>query len=288
MSINRRLSVARGKSKKKEDFPSLVQIVNEENVKPEKLHNRRVVLRAVNEFKIAYLSGDYAKAEYWFRELEEVYTAPKSRKDTYIHPSELFHGCPRKMFYRVSGYEETDNVIVEHTAETRRTFDVGTFYHRYIQKLLKRSSHLSFTDEVPILNEARKLKGNTDGVIYFIEISGVKVILEIKTINDYGYGVVVRQNSPHDYHVAQASIYAKELDAEWICFLYVNKNNSQMKDFYVNVSDPKYKPLQDDAYEKIDRVLKAVETKKPPMRRCSSELDAEAFKCPYFSECFHK
>ena len=111
---------------------------------------------------------------------------------------------------------------------------------------------------------------------------GEKVVLEIKTMNDYQWKKAVFK--PFDHHEFQASIYARELGAKKILYLYINKNTSEIKEFLVPVNEDQLE-LAD---RKMNRVIKAVKSKKVPERVCGDRFCDTASTCAWASLCFKR
>lgn len=261
-------------------FPSVVTLIDKENMKPEERHSHRKTLIALSEFSESFRKNGKDGSMLEFSNLMDCYFAPDERDIENIHPSELLDACPRALYYRITDVEPTNKVSRGVGAKTMRTFHVGSWYHWYIQNLLYRSGILK-KHEVEFHNKELRLIGKADGLIILV---GEDLILEIKTINSYGYGGVVKRGKPLDHHIYQASIYAKELKVSKILFLYINKDTSDM--FEVILLEKDFKDYQEDAYEKVNIVHDAVDKGTPPKRPCMSPMDDMAVKCAYCNHCF--
>ena len=89
------------------------------------------------------------------------------------------------MAYDVMKIAPTDAMSRSIGAELQRTFDVGTWYHIYMQSILYQIGLLEAA-EVPVVNKDKFLNGKADGV-FKEEVFGEKVVLEIKTMNTWNY-----------------------------------------------------------------------------------------------------
>lgn len=214
-----------------------------------------------------------------FFEFYDVFTAPAPRAGGVFHPSQLLDGCERAMYYDLHGDAPTER-RTPNPAQLQRTFDVGTWYHTYVQNILYNNGILEQA-EVPVFNKERYINGSADGVIK-AWVFGEKAVLEIKTMNSFTYSKAIF--APFKKHVFQASIYARELGIRKILFLYINKDTSEMKDFLVDVD----KEELEKADGIMDRVIEAVEKEEAPKRKCKVATSETACSCVFRSLCFSK
>lgn len=224
--------------------------------------------------------GDFNRDKF-FKEFNSLYTlvmAPAKRASGVFHPSQLLDGCSRCYTYDLMGTEPSDSRGKTFPAEIIRTFDVGTWYHLYIQNILYNLGLLEQA-EVPVVDEDAYLCGSADGV-FKKEVFGEKVVLEIKTMNNWNYQKA--QFTPFKKHELQASIYARKLGASKILYLYINKDTSEIKEFL--------RPLNEEqlaiADKKMNEILKCVKTKTLPPRTCKDKYCDNAMSCPFATLCF--
>lgn len=207
--------------------------------------------------------------------------APSVRAKGVFHPSQLLTQCKRYMCYDLLNTPPSDKVVSRGiSGPLQRTFDVGTWYHVYIQNILYQLGLLEQA-EVPIENPDRFITGSADG-LFKIEVFGEKVVLEIKTMNDMFYKRAIFK--PFKKHEFQASIYAREIGAKKVLYLYINKNTSEMKDFLRPIDTEQLK----DADAIMDLVIDAVKSKTILPRECSDKFCENAILCPFASLCFKK
>lgn len=89
--------------------------------------------------------------------------------------------CLRQRFYARTQATRDSNAV---DARTRRIFDNGTKTHERLQEYLTEQGML-LMDEIPVLNEAYKIQGHTDGLLAISKVE--KAVLEIKSINSNGF-----------------------------------------------------------------------------------------------------
>lgn len=213
-----------------------------------------------------------------FNTLYSLVMAPDKRAKGVFHPSQLLDGCMRQMTYDLMKVEPTDRVTRPIGAELQRTFDVGTWYHIYIQSILYRIGYLEQA-EVPVINKEKYLNGKADGV-FKDEVFGEKVVLEIKTMNNWNFTKAVFK--PFKKHEFQASLYARELGAKKVFYLYINKDTSEIRGFLMPINEEQLS-LAD---KKMENVIFHVKNGTLPKRSCTDKFCDNALACPFSSLCF--
>lgn len=213
-----------------------------------------------------------------FNTLYSLVMAPDKRAKGVFHPSQLLDGCVRQMAYDLSGVAPTDRISRPIGAELQRTFDVGTWYHIYMQMILYRTGLLQQA-EVPVVNKEKYLNGKADGV-FKEEVFGEKVVLEIKTMNNWNFSKAVFK--PFKKHEFQASLYARELGARKVLYLYINKDTSEIREFLMPINEEQL-ALAD---KKMEKVISHVKEGTLPTRGCTDKFCDEALACPFASLCF--
>lgn len=230
------------------------------------------------------LDSDEFNRDMFFVEFQKLYTlvmAPDKRAVGVFHPSQLLDGCARCMAYDIKGVAPTDKIVHHIGAELQRTFDVGTWYHVYMQNLLYQLGLLEQA-EVPVINKEKYLNGKADG-LFKEEVFGEKVVLEIKTMNSWNYQKAIFR--PFKKHEFQASLYARELGAKKVLYLYINKDTSEIKDFLMPINEEQLE-LAD---AKMNSVIEALKTDSLPGRpRSCTDVHCDlAMTCPFATRC-HK
>jgi len=219
--------------------------------------------------------------EAFFVEMFKLYNlamAPDVRAKNVFHPSSLLEDCPRKLTYDLLKTPPSDITYRGVTGGLQRIFDVGTWYHLYLQNILYKIGLLE-NSEVPVVNKDRFINGKADGLFKF-EVFGAKTVLEIKSMNSFMYSKAIFR--PFKKHEAQASLYAKELGATMVLYLYINKDTSEMKEFLM----PLHEEMLGQQYTKIDKVVEHVKAKTLPPRTCADKVCDKALACPFRTLCF--
>lgn len=215
-----------------------------------------------------------------FHKLYNLVMAPDKRAKGVFHPSQLMDGCLRGMTFDLMGVAPSDSVKRPIGAELQRTFDVGTWYHTYMQSILYRIGLLEQA-EVPVINKEKFLNGKADGV-FKVDVFGELVVLEIKTMNNWNFQRAVFR--PFKKHEFQASLYARELGAKKVLYLYINKDTSEIREFLMPINTEQLS-LADD---KMNEVISCVKEKRLPKRSCKDKFSDAAIACPFATLCFEK
>lgn len=213
-----------------------------------------------------------------FNTLYSLVMAPDKRAKGVFHPSQLLDGCMRQMAYDLMGVAPTDKISRPIGAELQRTFDVGTWYHIYIQNILYRIGYLEQA-EVPVINKEKYINGKADGV-FKEEVFGEKVVLEIKTMNNWNFSKAIFK--PFKKHEFQASLYARELGAKKVLYLYINKDTSEIREFLMPINEEQLAI----ADKKMTSVINHISEKTLPPRCCSDKFCDNALACPFTTLCF--
>lgn len=219
-----------------------------------------------------------------------------------FHPSEIsteLNLCHRKMYLQ-KGRVQKDKSFVPFTANNRmqRLVDLGTLAHLYVQENLDRAKVL--IDMESIVDDPRVgISGKADGEVSFYGNDDLGVfydedmILEVKTINSYGFKMLKR---PKPEHVKQASIYGSVLKKyDKICFIYYNKDTSDLK-IMVQQIDHNYYQWFEEVAEEIVRMFnvnsrnsRSTDVFKHtniPKGVCLNNATNRAMECPYRESCF--
>ena len=175
--------------------------------------------------------------------------------DGMFHPSQM-GGCTRKLWYAACMMPPKHRI----DPKLRCTFEHGHAVHDWQQaelgKLFKTLSkdnvekwgagglrfdtefEVSLSDPAHANNLAYELNlaGRADGLIIIQDDcnENMRVIYELKTMADASWQKLTK---PQVKHIAQATIYAKCLNADVILFQYYNKNSDISKWFYVDPNE---------------------------------------------------
>lgn len=227
------------------------------------------------------LDADEFDRDKFFLEFFNLYNlvmAPDKRAVGVFHPSQLLDGCMRRMTYELLRTVPTDKKLKTYGPEIQRIFDVGTWYHIYIQAILYNIGWLEQA-EVPVINKEKFLNGKADGV-FKVEIFGEKVVLEIKTMNNWNFSKAIFK--PFKKHEFQASLYARELGAKKVLYLYINKDTSEIREFL----EPTNEEQLAIADKKMGKVISHLDAETLPARSCSDKFCDNAMACPFTTLCF--
>jgi len=200
-----------------------------------------------------------------------------------IHPSELKDACPRKIYYDLTHSPVTNPSAREIPPKLKLIFDVGHLLHAYMQQKLFKSGVLKAA-EVDVDDEDLMIGGKADGIIKF-EGSDDEYVLEIKTINDYGYRQL--KGAPTERHQNQSSIYGGVLrrngrPIKGIIFIYINKNTQEIKEYLIPINEKEFS----EAEEKCEYIVEHYKKKEEPSRVCPSSKEDLANACAYKDLCF--
>lgn len=220
-----------------------------------------------------------------------------------FHPSEFStdaNPCRRKMYFDY-GEAPVDPTYVNFTADNRmqRLVDLGTLAHLYVQYSLYQQGILK-DFEVEVVSEEHGISGSMDGVVEFYGHDDLgkfyeaeDMALEVKTINDYGFKSL---RYPKIEHIKQASIYSVILKYKRICFVYYNKNTSELKIFVVDVHTnyvadffnlAKGVISEYNTNKKISRSSDISNHTNLPDRVCPKRSSPKAMECKYAGYCFN-
>lgn len=277
--------ILRGISEKDTDKVSVVTAINKACSGGVTSVGAFSILGIKRQLKILFslLEKDDFDRDAFFSEFTILYSlvmAPDKRAKGVFHPSQLLDGCMRQMTYDLMGIAPTDVVTRPIGAELQRTFDVGTWYHIYMQCILYRIGYLEQA-EVPVINKEKFLNGKADGV-FKKEVFGEKVVLEIKTMNNWNFTKAVFK--PFKKHEFQASLYARELGAKKVLYLYINKDTSEIREFLMPINEE----MLAIADKKMGTVIGHVKSGTTPAKSCSDKFCDNALACPFVSLCFKK
>lgn len=275
--------ILKGLSEETLDKPSVVSKINKACVEGVTSAGAFSVIGIKRQLKtlLYLLEADEFDRDSFFSEFNSLYSlvmAPDKRAKGVFHPSQLLDGCPRQMTYDLLRVAPTDRITRPIGAELQRTFDVGTWYHLYIQMILYRVGYLEQA-EVPVINTEKYLNGKADGVIKE-EVFGERVVLEIKSMNTWNFSKAIFK--PFKKHEFQASLYARELGIKKVLYLYINKDTSEIREFLMPINEEQLAI----ADKKMNAVIDHVKNKTLPPRCCSDIYCDCALACPFATKCF--
>lgn len=210
----------------------------------------------------------------------EIRPVPMDR----YRPSTLADGCKRMIYYQRLGV----GAIEKQNSTLSEICDNGTDRHCRIQNTIQSIEGLEWLDVEEVVKEARSRGINTtflgwddsrveakchnsdlkinflcDGIIKY---KNKEIILEIKTIHQFGFSKLDR---PLEKHIRQVACYSMSLGIDYVLFFYEDRNFLKKKAFLYKVTEEDKR----NVLKKIEDVEKALEEGVPPVK----ELD----KCLY-------
>lgn len=225
--------------------------------------------------------GDHDRTEF-FVALADLFFSATLTYDgsgkTFLHPSSFMEECERKLFYDLTDTPYS-NPSPPHGAQLQRIFDFGTILHVYIQYHLWRAGVLTEAEAAAVRVE-RRVHGKADGILVF-ERGGEKIMLEIKTANEFSYHKAKRE--PFMKHKRQATVYANILKITKVLFVYINKNTSEMAEHLYEVD----KNITSETEYVMRSVVESTESNNPPHQSCKNAFTKNALACPYRDHCFN-
>ncbi len=136
--------------------------------------------------------------------------------------------CARKVAYMTTGQEQTNPPTL---ADTWR-MGLGSVVHELLEPAVK--DWLATDDSVAVEEEVNVEMGlhghgHVDLVLYE-KASGLKIVLELKTINGFGYKMAVEKGEgPRFSHILQGSLYARAVEADMLVIGYLAMENISPK-----------------------------------------------------------
>jgi hypothetical protein len=156
-------------------------------------------------------------------------------------------------------------------------------------------------EEVTVKDDDLNIIGHADAVLDFSQFDPKKfegirstfnvdklpkktVVVDFKTVNDYGYKSQVAPLGPHKAYIIQIIIYTHILDCEYGIILYENKNDSNLAAFRVDRNDEVFDTVkwQTEKMQQMD-AFKMLPPPKP-----LTKADTECKRCEFASICHSK
>ena len=141
-----------------------------------------------------------------------------------FYPSMLGNLCDRNLYLAYTG--QLPEQVIE--AKTVRIFDVGSSLEVRMKKYFERLG-IFIAAEQPVKLANPPISGRYDFLLRHEEYG--QVILELKSINDAGFGALIEAPKPE--HLIQLQIYLNLAGMENGILLYENKNDQKLKAFKV-------------------------------------------------------
>jgi hypothetical protein len=212
------------------------------------------------------------------RELNEYLVTKEAqgvRSSGSFNPSGL-EGCKRALAYN---YLKAPVNEVNHDPRLMITFELGHYIHERFQDIFTRMAKRKGWDFIPEMRIIRTLNpwfvsGRCDGL--FVLPTG-KEAIEIKSIHKDGFNRLF--DRPLYEHQYQGNCYQGLLKVNRMHYLYICKDNSQIKTFVV----PFDRELFNSTMGKIERILLKLQDWRLPKRITP---DCRDKKCKFLSVCW--
>jgi hypothetical protein len=213
------------------------------------------------------------------QELNEYLISPEAqqiRSTGSFNPSAM-DGCKRAMAYN---YLRAPVNEVHHEPRLMITFELGHYIHERFQILFERMAKRKSWQFIPEMRILRTLNpwfvsGRCDGL--FVLTDKTKEGLEIKSIHQDGFNRLY--DRPLYEHQHQGNIYQGLLKTPRMHYMYVNKNNSQIKTFAV----PFDRALFDNTMLSVERILMKIQRHQLPKRITP---DCHDKSCKFLEVCW--
>lgn len=203
-----------------------------------------------------------------------------------LSPSSI-GGCKRQAALRFLGVEGQIKV----NPDTEAIFEHGHWVHhkwqtifKDMQKVLGRKRFRCLSIEEKIQIPDLYVGGALDARIE-VKIKGrwETIIVDVKSINERGWGRVMDAQAPLEEHVEQLTTYGKAKDAKYGILLYENKNTQHFQPFIFE--------FDEEVWAKVERwaedVIEDMEAKRLPDMHEECEHGTFLYeKCPYRGLCF--
>lgn len=146
--------------------------------------------------------------------------------------------CPRQIAYSASAFPITNRP----NARRMRTLAHGTAIHGFLRAEIAAGLWQGVEpvdvptrdeDEVELTYETQGtiITGHPDGVVDVTQGGEIhRAVLEVKSTNGFGFRMR-KAEGPSPEHVAQGSMYARQLSLEWVFVVYYNKDQDNVMCF---------------------------------------------------------
>jgi len=153
--------------------------------------------------------------------------------------------CPRSVFFKFKNAprEPMDARIL-------RIFERGENIHRSIFNILYRL-RLGVVTEVPIPSQ-EIISGRADAILC---IGNENYVLDIKSINSM---IFKRMQEPKEENILQIQLYLHYFNIKKGILLYIDKDQQEMKEFFIDYDEALCKSLLDKFYALKDQVEKNI------------------------------
>jgi CRISPR/Cas system-associated exonuclease Cas4 (RecB family) len=176
--------------------------------------------------------------------------------------------CPRSVFFKLKNAprEPLD-------ARLMRIFERGENMHRSIFNILYRL-RMGVVTEIPIPSQ-EIISGRADAILC---MGNENYVLDIKSINSM---IFKKMQEPKEENVFQIQLYLHFFNIKKGILLYIDKDQQDMKEFFVDYDEALCKSLLDKFYELKGQAEKNV----VPARLADYPRNWQCSYCPYKDIC---
>lgn len=213
---------------------------------------------------------------------------PRPRPPGRLSPSSLC-GCPRAAAFRFAGVPGADKT----DWETELIFENGDWFHhkwqllfRDMEVVLGRKRFRVVGIEINVAIPELFVAGSLD-IHILVKVNGewIDYIVDIKSINTYGFAKVMVNGAPLPSHEQQVTAYAKAAGVKNGLLFYENKNDNKILAFAFRVEPKVVREIEEWCEDVIHHLDK--ETIPPQHIDCQSGTFLFD-KCPYAKYCHGK
>jgi CRISPR/Cas system-associated exonuclease Cas4 (RecB family) len=153
--------------------------------------------------------------------------------------------CPRAVFFR---FKNVPRTAVD--ARIMRIFEHGEHIHRNIFNILYRL-RIGVTTEIPIPSQ-EIISGRADAILC---IGNENYVLDIKSMNSM---IFRNLSAPKEENIYQIQLYLHFFNIKKGILLYIDKDQQNMKEFFVDYDETLCKSLLDGFYSLKEQVEKGL------------------------------
>ena len=202
-----------------------------------------------------------------------------------IHPSQFGSTCMLKIYNEMVGRPQRET----HDHKTQLIFAFGSALHEIFQTYGENGCWgPKYEKEVPITGEHQELAAelmlegaaDAENILTIDDIPGhpytyeVGLVHEYKSMNTKAFDSLT---APKSWHIQQATIYSAALNRPFVVYLYMDKNNSNLKDFPVAFDQARWQAL----YTKGKQLVQCYDDKVDP----PADTGFHCQDCGYYYDC---
>ena len=176
--------------------------------------------------------------------------------------------CPRAVFFR---FKNVPRAAMD--ARIMRIFEHGEHIHRNIFNILYRL-RIGVTTEIPIPSQ-EIISGRADAILC---IDNENYVLDIKSMNSMIFRKLLQ---PKEENVYQLQLYLHYFNIKKGILLYIDKDQQEIKEFFVDYDEALCKSLLDKFYALKDQV----ETNMVPERLADYPKNWQCNYCQFKEIC---